>query len=311
MGRAPGVPPGWPRDPRLLDLREKARLLVAEDFAAAALWGWKDPRTCLTLPFWQDVVGPMRYVMCVRNPAAVVASLIHRNGMSSQAAERLCLAHLQAALAHTSGQPRVFVFYEDVLDAWRPELQRLASFVGESDRAEDPRVQEAVRQFIDDELCHHRGSLEELVGDARIAFPTAGLYLAMRSVKGADQDTSRALDLLGARALETWDRTAALSAENVRLERETRELAASLATLQDTLIRESLEQRAALDALSAALGEIHRSRAWRLVLFARRVLVRVLPAGTWRRRGFDALLDRIAGRPSRRRGRSVAGLPTA
>ena len=37
--------------------------------AAAPVWGWKDPRTCLTLPFWQDVIGSIRYVICIRNPA--------------------------------------------------------------------------------------------------------------------------------------------------------------------------------------------------------------------------------------------------
>lgn len=280
----PAFPPAWPRDLRLLDLREKARRLLAEDFAAEPLWGWKDPRTCLTLPFWQDVVGPMRYVMCIRNPRAVVASLTRRNGISSAKAEGLWLAHLQAGLSHTSGEPRMFVFYEDIIDDWRPELRRMAAFMGDPERAEDPRVQEAVGQFIDNEMCHHRGSLEDLAGDQRIAFPTTGLYLAMRghassrnttvgdalSPNGAGRSIQRTLDLIGARALETWDRTAAMAAE------------------RDSLARENSEQAAAIAALSGVLQEIHTSRAWRLVLFSRRVVVHLLPAGTRRRRAVSS-----------------------
>ena len=32
-------------------------------------WGWKDPRTSLTLPFWRSALGPLRVVVVVRNPA--------------------------------------------------------------------------------------------------------------------------------------------------------------------------------------------------------------------------------------------------
>jgi hypothetical protein len=261
----PAFSPAWPGDPRLLDLREKAGRLLAEDFAAAPLWGWKDPRTCLTLPFWQEVVGPMRYVMCIRNPRAVVASLTRRNGMSADQAQQLWLAHLQAGLAHTSGHPRMFVFYEDIIDDWRLALRSMAAFIGDPERGEDVRVHEAVGQFIDNEMCHHRGSLEDLAGDQRIAFPTTGLYLALRG-HGAGRSTERTLDLIGARALETWDRTAAMDAE------------------RDHLARVNGEQSAAIIALNAALQEIHTSRAWRLVLFYRRVVVHLLPAGTRRRR---------------------------
>ena len=73
----PPLAPGWERDPALDDLREKARALVAADFAGRAEWGFKDPRTCLTLPFWKTLLPPMRYILCVRNPADVAHSLEH------------------------------------------------------------------------------------------------------------------------------------------------------------------------------------------------------------------------------------------
>jgi hypothetical protein len=140
----PAFPPSWPRDRRLEDIREKARQLLAKDFAAEPVWGWKDPRTCLTIPFWQDLIGPIRYVVCLRNPCAVVASLCLRDGMSSEKAERLWLTYVQSSLAHTSGQPRMFVFFEDIIDDWAQELQRMATFIGRPERGDDPCVHASV-----------------------------------------------------------------------------------------------------------------------------------------------------------------------
>ena len=273
----PAFPLSWQRDPRLGDLREKARQLLTEDFATESLWGWKDPRTCLTLPFWQDLIGPMRYVLCIRNPSAVLASLRRRNGMMPEKAERLWLTHVQSSLAQTSGQPRIFVFYEDLIDDWAPELRRLAAFIGRPESGEDPRVHASVGEFVEKELCHHRMSMEDLVGDQRISFATKGLYLALRGhaprdapadaafrVDGAGGSIQSTLDLFGTRSLETWDRTVAAAAER--------------------------------NTLTQTLQDIHTSCAWRLVTFSRRVIGGLLPAGTRRRRVFNAVLRRMAPR---------------
>lgn len=40
-------------DTRLDPSRIKGRLLI-ERFNSANLWGWKERRNCLTLPFWQE-----------------------------------------------------------------------------------------------------------------------------------------------------------------------------------------------------------------------------------------------------------------
>lgn len=236
----PALPPSWVDDPRLDDLKEKARRLVATDFSGAPLWGWKDPRACVTLPFWQDVIGPMRYVICVRNPSAVVASLASRDGRGRGNAEHLWLTHMRALLADTSGQPRLFVSYEDLLEDWRPELRRMAAFIGTPERAEDPRVHDAVSAFLERELCHHHVTMEALANDEEMSFETIALAFALRAHVGRreantpatdavapmpsddmidmiDADPSgrraqQALDRFATRALDSWTRTMALTA---------------------------------------------------------------------------------------------------
>ena len=66
------VPPRYAiwRRRRLEPLRARAASLV-ERMRPHAPWGWKDPRTSLTLPFWLDVVPDLRLVVCVRDVVEV------------------------------------------------------------------------------------------------------------------------------------------------------------------------------------------------------------------------------------------------
>src|SRR5262245_10574709 len=97
----PLFPPDWETDPALSDLKQRGRQLIAEQFAAAALWGWKDPRTCLTLPFWQQLLPHLWYVICLRNPAAVARSLARRDSFSADKSFSLWLTYVESALTHT------------------------------------------------------------------------------------------------------------------------------------------------------------------------------------------------------------------
>jgi hypothetical protein len=317
--RPPVFPDGWSRSPELADLKDKARGVLA-DFAGQALWGWKDPRTCLTLPFWQELVGPIRYAMAFRNPGEVIASLQRRNGMNAEQAERLWLTYVQSSLTHTSDHRRMFVFYDDIMNNCATELARLADFVGRADALQDPAVSKGVADFLESTLRHHRLSMESLAGDERISFPAKSLYLAVRGL--APRQTSRepsggrdrapvsihkTLDALGARAVEEWDRSVAAATERDALMRVNREQADAIAQLnatvaqltasvaQLTLEGERLAAQAREQAVvTRTLGEIQGSAAWTLVTRVRNVIVRLFPPGTGRRRAVDVVLRRIA-----------------
>lgn len=234
---------GWLTAPGMAELREKARELLT-DFAGQELWGWKDPRTCLTLPFWQDLVDPTHYILALRNPGEVIASLERRNGMTAANSERLWLTHVHASLTHTSGRTRMFVFYDDIMTDPAAELARMAAFVGRPDAGENPSTRAALSAFVEERFFHHRVSLEELARDHQVSFAAKSLYLTVRGL--APRDTSdqtaaglrratpgihRALDLIAARAIETWDRAAESAVERDVLARTNQHLTDSLARL--------------------------------------------------------------------------------
>src|SRR5215207_1805841 len=58
---------GFDWDDEVLDpYRTRARRLAAP-LQERLAWGWKDPRTSLTLPFWRSAIGPLRTVAVIRN----------------------------------------------------------------------------------------------------------------------------------------------------------------------------------------------------------------------------------------------------
>jgi hypothetical protein len=176
----PPFEPGWEESPVMTDLVERARGLVDEEFAGIDKWGWKDPRNCLTLPFWQIVLPEMRYVISLRNPIDVSLSLQRRDGFSVDKGIDLWISYTNSVLRHTSGRPRFFTFYEDVVTDGPTELQRAADFVGMSERASDAQVKGAVEEFIEQALRHHNSSVEDVIASDRLAFPAKALYVTER-----------------------------------------------------------------------------------------------------------------------------------
>jgi len=306
--RAPAFPCDWLRAPELSEPRERARQLLHDEFSSTPMWGWKDPRTSLTLPFWQELVGQMRYIIPVRNPAAVVASLVQRNGMSTDEAEALWLSHTHAILAATTGQPRLFVFLEDLMDRPPVLMQQIAGFLGVPERATDVAIQNEASGFIEQRLYHHRSTARQLASDTAVSFPTKSVYLALRTfvsgvdshngspdVAGEHATAEQELNWIAMLALDAWKDARRHAASQAELEQAHARLHSAL---NDAAIERDAKARQAAEA-SSRLTEIYGSMAWRIIVENRRRLERILPQGTRRRRVFHAGLQHLTARRSR------------
>lgn len=60
------------------EFERRARALVAAR-DALPLWGWKEPRTCLFLDFWEPILPQARHLFLYRHPVDVALSLWRRN----------------------------------------------------------------------------------------------------------------------------------------------------------------------------------------------------------------------------------------
>jgi hypothetical protein len=208
----PSLPPGWERSSELDAEREEARALIAESFGGQRLWGWKDPRNSLTLPFWRQLLPDLLYVVCLRNPLDVAVSLQRRDGMSLEQGFALWLAYIASALVNTSGRPRILVPYESHFEAPEDLAARLARFVGRREAIDDPDVRARLAGAVDEKLWRNRTSREALAGAESVPNEVVSLYLLTEALalspsgaagSGEGDHLERAVDRYAARLLAT------------------------------------------------------------------------------------------------------------
>src|SRR4051812_39157828 len=125
-------PPGadaWAEPPDLSEPRSEAAELIAE-FSQHPRWGWKDPRTSLTLPFWLELLPGLQVIICVRNPLEVATSLHRRNHSSRLHGLRLWQAYNERLIAAAPPDRRLVTHYGAYLEDPLAELERVAAFWG-------------------------------------------------------------------------------------------------------------------------------------------------------------------------------------
>lgn len=137
-------------------LRERARALAAP-LAESSPWGWKDPRTSITLPFWRTALGPIRTIVVVRNPLEVITSLHRRNGFSIALSLTLWRIYAERILRDTSPADRLVTHYDAYFLEPGRELDRMAPFFGLDVAPNLPLDSTAVAG-----LRHHRRTLRDL-----------------------------------------------------------------------------------------------------------------------------------------------------
>jgi hypothetical protein len=179
----PEMPPGWTTAEELGDTRPRALELIEKSFRGQRLWGWKDPRNSLTLPFWQELLPRMRYVICLRNPLDVAASLERRDDIAPEQACELWLRYVASAILNTAGRPRLFVSYEEYFDRWSGPVSRLADFIGGNPAVTFVDSRQEIEEAINDRLWHHRTSLDEVMRDDRLSSDVLALHLMTEQLR--------------------------------------------------------------------------------------------------------------------------------
>ena len=151
-------------------LRVKAQLLI-EGFDSASVWGWKDPRNCLTLPFWRELLPELKVLVIVRNPLEVAYSLRNRNEDTSYSfGLRLWEIYNQRLIEKTSAERRLVVEYDAFFNDAESELRRIACFAGLS----DSNVKSAAA-LVERGRRHVHFTTEQLI-DARASAEITELY---------------------------------------------------------------------------------------------------------------------------------------
>jgi GT2 family glycosyltransferase len=174
-------------------MRARARLLVST-FSRSKVWGWKDPRNSLTLPFWRAIVPKLRTIIVVRNPLEVAYSLHQRNGVSLHLALSLWGVYNQHALSATAPKNRIVSHYDSFFDDPHAELLRVLSFLG----LPDSKAANAAA-LISSERRHTHFTTQQLL-DAQIPPQLFQLYQQLSTEAGRVSDAELAASSLPAEA---------------------------------------------------------------------------------------------------------------
>lgn len=138
---------------------QQARTLIDDEIAGRDIYIYKDPRVCRLAGFWLDVLKSQkikpRVVIPYRHPAEVVASLVKRDGLTSDYAFLLWLHHMLDAELMSRSQKRVFVSFESLLNNWRDALADISNGLARP-MADMPSERGAeIDQFLSPKLKHH------------------------------------------------------------------------------------------------------------------------------------------------------------
>jgi len=160
----PKPPPGWElsRDQAIVELRSSARDFILREFRDPHMV-LKDPRLCITLPFWRQVFDhePVA-VLVLRDPLDVARSLRTRNNFPLSLGLALWRRYVQESIRSVAGLPVFVAQYEEFLADPRTQISELNAFLRANDvvAASAERVERAVEAF-EPELRHHRSEPAE------------------------------------------------------------------------------------------------------------------------------------------------------
>jgi len=155
--------PAWWRLPAARETEQKLSELVRANLERfTGIWGFKDPRTAGLLPLWRRVfrncgVRPI-YVMTVRHPVAVAASLARRHGAQPRAGELLWLERYYQCFSSLGSQIRCVVHYEDWFSNPLEQARRLLAATGLEWPSSELELGETLRGAADGTLAHEDSS---------------------------------------------------------------------------------------------------------------------------------------------------------
>ncbi len=233
----------------------RAAELLRKKAGDAAVFGFKDPRVAVLLPFWKEVFAhcgfQVSYILPVRHPLSVVKSLAKRGGIEATQGYLLWMAHVLGSLAGSADTRRVVVDYDRLMQAPGRELSRIAQrFALAINPAE---LQHYQSEFLDPALRHTVYAPEDLLHDDSCPSVVREMYAALLGV------ASDALDLddpgLKARIAHWEEEHARTRAALVLIDQLNERSAVA------NLARVELEQQVALrDGQVAALNQAVRER---------------------------------------------------
>jgi hypothetical protein len=284
-------PSDWRERPEIGVLWNEARELIDREFAGGRAWAWKDPRTSVTLPFWQEIIPDLRYVICVRNPLDVAASLKSRDDMPIARSIALWHFYTASSFAYTEPEQRIIVHYDDLLKGDPALLGPVLAFLDMPPLEPGSEREREAASFIDTGLKHHSHGLDDVRNSPDVPDYVAELYATLLD---KPEDIGRVLPLAPPRprlcAAQQFVDAEAGRFEVRRLERAVARWSGEARRLEGEVERLEAERREAQRSVAA----IQAQSSYRAACAAARISARIPGLKPLLRAGFNLVARRRA-----------------
>lgn len=170
-------------------VQEKLKNVLEKNIIKSpSIWGFKDPVTSSVLPLWFQIFNRAavvpRFILCTRNPAAVVASRKNSFGNEQSVGELAWLTSTVSAL-WDSGADLFVLHYEDWFVDPQPLAQALL-YYSELDLAFKGNLSDVIENSVKSNLNRVSPELYEIQNPY-----VKKLYAALKNCHGTDFDRDR------------------------------------------------------------------------------------------------------------------------
>jgi hypothetical protein len=303
----PALQAGWEENPDLHLYRLKAAEIIGQ-FRNQKHWGWKDPRSSLTIDFWKRLLPKLKVVICVRNPIEVAESLSRRGYSSNKFSFNLWEVYNNHILSAIPTHDRIVTHFDSFFTDPRSELIRLLDFL-EITPSNDEL--DSALSTINIASRHNQASLDDLL-EKSTSYELLELYQSICLQAGPIHEAASGGDLFFSREdyinykenqpqvifkeltqkiLDLKKQLVEVEKQLVEKEKLIQSLSTQLAEKQQTVETTIQTHKAdisnrdqAIDSLNTELQEIKRGITWKIYRLIVRIRLALIPPGSNRER---------------------------
>jgi hypothetical protein len=167
------LPDNWWKFKEIVPFREQLIKVIKKDFIDKKLWLWKDPRTCILLPLWQEILEEMNievnYIISLRNPVDVAASLSKRDNFIVDKSLGIWSLYTLSALFWTNNCKRIVVHYDSLLENWEVVLREISNEFNIPWPVNDEEFKASIASFLKPNLRHSKTDFERLQQNEQVS----------------------------------------------------------------------------------------------------------------------------------------------
>jgi glycosyltransferase involved in cell wall biosynthesis len=174
------LPEKWWEFTEIQPFKEELVQLIRGEFLQYSLWVFKDPRTSLLLPLWKEIFNELNidvsYVVTLRNPLDVAASLKKRDSFSEEKSFGIWTLYTLSALKYSNDSNRILIHYDRFLEDWETTLRNVATVCNIPWPEDEAKFKNEITKFLKPDLRHSQSKLEDLQGNNQVPSSMISIY---------------------------------------------------------------------------------------------------------------------------------------